>query len=48
ENDRHNTDSNAAGEKKKNPTETRSAGGDAKPAATAESKPAAKPASDPA
>ncbi|RXD97714.1 transcriptional regulator, partial [Xanthomonas perforans] len=42
------TDFKSAGEKKKNLTESSSAGGDAKPAATAESKPAAKPASDPA
>ncbi|NIK38763.1 putative FmdB family regulatory protein [Xanthomonas arboricola] len=43
------TDFKSAGEKKKNLSESSSAGGDAKPtAAAAESKPAAKPAADPA
>ncbi|GAE50481.1 FmdB family regulatory protein [Xanthomonas arboricola pv. pruni str. MAFF 311562] len=43
------TDFKSAGEKKKNLTESStSAGGDAKPAAAAESKPAAKPVADPA
>ncbi|MCF8866340.1 FmdB family zinc ribbon protein [Xanthomonas campestris] len=43
------TDFKSAGEKKKNLTESSSSsGGDAKPAAASESKPASKPASDPA
>lgn len=46
------TDFKSAGEKKKNLTESSSSssssGGDAKPAAVSESKPASKPASDPA
>ncbi|UAU33670.1 zinc ribbon domain-containing protein [Xanthomonas campestris pv. incanae] len=42
------TDFKSAGEKNKNLTESSSSGGDAKPAAASESKPASKPASDPA
>ncbi|RJU10399.1 transcriptional regulator [Xanthomonas campestris] len=42
------TDFKSAGEKKKNLTESSSSGGDTKPAAASESKPASKPASDPA